>query len=189
MYSIVDSNHDSLSEPSSSATRGGRALNQLGDRLLPSTGVSGLPCTRADGTDCAASRRTSQVTPEARRKGVADTVEMQEAVRKDGYQLQIKDIGGSKCTTVVQPPNPKYPQGTVLIQTACHLEKGPYFVTVAVQPVGSRDVLPMEKVASLAEKAHHVCQRSDQPATSSTSFVSMPPLLPVLPLTPTLRVA
>ena len=33
---------------------GGRALNQLGDRLSPTTGVPGLPCMRADGTGCAA---------------------------------------------------------------------------------------------------------------------------------------
>ena len=35
---------------------GGRALNQLGGRLSPTTGVPGLPCMRADGTGCAASR-------------------------------------------------------------------------------------------------------------------------------------
>ena len=36
--------------------RGGRALNPLGDRIPPTTGSTGLPCVRADGTGCAASR-------------------------------------------------------------------------------------------------------------------------------------
>ena len=47
-------NHDSFSELP--LYKGGRALNQEGDRLSPTTGVAGLPCMRADGTGCSASR-------------------------------------------------------------------------------------------------------------------------------------
>jgi len=47
-------NHDSFSELP--LHKGGRALNQLADRLSPTTGLAGLPCMRADGTGCAASR-------------------------------------------------------------------------------------------------------------------------------------
>jgi hypothetical protein len=56
MYSISTANHDSQFELPSCATRGGRALNQLADRISPTTGVTGLPCMRAGETGCAASR-------------------------------------------------------------------------------------------------------------------------------------
>jgi hypothetical protein len=42
--------------PNSLLYEGGRALNQLGDRRSPTTGPAGLPCMRADGAGCAASR-------------------------------------------------------------------------------------------------------------------------------------
>jgi hypothetical protein len=111
-------------------------------------------CSEAVGTwNLSIKYSTSQVTPEARKKGLANTIEMQEAMRKDGYQVQTKDITGSKCSTIVEPANAKHPEATALVQTACLLEKGPYFVSVTVRPTRSRDLFPMEKLAALAEKA------------------------------------
>jgi hypothetical protein len=111
-------------------------------------------CSEAVGTwNLSIKYSTSQVTPEARKKGLATAIEMQEAMRKDGYQVQTKNISGSKCSTIVEPASAKHPEATVLVQTACQLEKGPYFVSITVRPTRSRDLFPMEKVAALAEKA------------------------------------
>src|SRR5437762_4799144 len=47
MYAILPSDHDLFSDLPVLLQRGGRALNQLADRLSPTTGVTGLPCMRA----------------------------------------------------------------------------------------------------------------------------------------------
>src|SRR6266699_2805878 len=47
MYAILTSDHDLFSDLPVLLQRGGRALNQLADRLSPTTGLTGLPCMRA----------------------------------------------------------------------------------------------------------------------------------------------
>jgi hypothetical protein len=96
---------------------------------------------------------TSQVTAEARQRALAIAKDAQDSMRKQGFEVQTKDINRSKCTTIVEPPNPKGPPGPGMPQTACLREKGGYFVSITVAADGSSEVVSMEKVAGLTEKA------------------------------------
>jgi hypothetical protein len=95
---------------------------------------------------------TSPVTPDAKKRGLAESQEMQQAIRGMGYQVQTKDVGSSHCTTVL-PPGNATPSASASIGTTCVREQGPYFVSVAVGATASGDLIPMERVATLAEKA------------------------------------
>ncbi|HEY6250606.1 MAG TPA: hypothetical protein VI685_11650, partial [Candidatus Angelobacter sp.] len=74
-----------------------------------------------------------------------------DGLRKQGYQVQAKEVGGSQCFTVLPPDSSKYT--SVLVGTSCGREKGPYSVSVKVGATGPNDVASMEKVAALTEKA------------------------------------
>ena len=142
------------------ATIGGQVTHPLGretpyreNSQIDHDGVL-YECSEGVGTwNVSVKYSTSQVTAEARKAGLVRTIEMQDAMRKDGYQVQTKDINGSKCSVIVESANPNHPEANVLIQTACQLEKGLYFVSITVRPIGSRVPISMEKVASLAGKA------------------------------------
>ena len=77
--------------------------------------------------------------------------EQNDRYRKQGYQIQERELSGSRCATTVPPggaKNPVPPPGT-----SCERDKGPYHIIVSVQATGANDLVPMEKVASLVEKA------------------------------------
>lgn len=76
---------------------------------------------------------------------------MQDRLRKQGYQVQTKEMSGSQCYTVLPPAGEKYT--SVLVGTSCGREKGPYSVAVKVGATGPNDVASMEKVAALTQKA------------------------------------
>lgn len=77
--------------------------------------------------------------------------QMQDGLRKQGYQVQAKEVSGSQCFTVLPPDSSKYT--SVLVGTSCGREKGPYSVAVKVGATGPNNVASMEKVAALTEKA------------------------------------
>jgi hypothetical protein len=70
---------------------------------------------------------------------------------KEGYQIQVKDLSGSLCSTMLQPASSK--DTLKIVGTNCGRDKGPYHVLVIVDATGPNDLISMEKVAALAEKA------------------------------------
>ena len=95
---------------------------------------------------------TSEVTAEARKKAEAVGKDGLAAMQKLGYQVQIKEVGGSHCTTLLPFAGAK---GNELLPvgTTCVLEKGAHFVSIQVSGTSSGDVLPAERAAQLTEKA------------------------------------
>ena len=93
---------------------------------------------------------TSGGAAESKKKAEAVAKDAQKVMENLGYQVQFNDVGGSHCTTLLPFAGAK---GNELIPvgTTCVLEKGEYFVSIQVS--GTNDVLPAEKVATLAEKA------------------------------------
>jgi hypothetical protein len=90
---------------------------------------------------------TLQVTEEGKKLAQ----EQEDRFRKEGYQIQKKELNGSRCATRIPPGTAK---GNGLApQTSCEREKGPYQVIVAVEMTGANDLISMERVASLVEKA------------------------------------
>jgi hypothetical protein len=77
--------------------------------------------------------------------------ESQDHLRKEGYQIQVKDLNGSLCSTMLQPASSK--DTLKIVGTNCGRDKGPYHVLVIVGATGPNDLISMEKVAALAEKA------------------------------------
>lgn len=88
---------------------------------------------------------TLQVTEEGKKLGQ----EMQDRLRKQGYDIENKDVGGSHCSTMVPPSGSK----SSLVGTDCWRDKGSSHVAVKVGATGANDLFPMEKVAALVEKA------------------------------------
>ena len=96
---------------------------------------------------------TAITATEARRGAVdkAKQKDAQQTGRNLGLQVQFKDGGASHCTTLFLPDGAK--DRTPATGTACSLLKGGYLVGVDVSGTSSGEVLPAEKVATLAEKA------------------------------------
>jgi hypothetical protein len=96
----------------------------------------------------------SPVTAQGKKFAETGARNAEEELRNQGYQIQNKDVNGSRCTTLLPPANSK---ATVvdesMLGTACVREKGPYVVSITVSATSQSDLLPMEKVASLVEKA------------------------------------
>jgi hypothetical protein len=90
---------------------------------------------------------TLQVTEEGKKQ----QQELTERLRKQGYQIQEKELNGSRCATRVPPGSVK--GSGLALETSCGREKGPYQVIVAVDVTGANDLVSLEKVASLTEKA------------------------------------
>jgi hypothetical protein len=74
--------------------------------------------------------------------------------RKEGYQIQKKELNGLRCATTIPPSGVKdLPPNRPLGGTECERAKGPYHVLITVEATGASDLLPLEKVAALVEKA------------------------------------
>jgi hypothetical protein len=94
----------------------------------------------------------SAVTAEGKRFAEAGAKGAESALREQGFQVQAKDIGGSRCMTIV-PPAGSTSVDPDRLGTNCVRETGPNVVSVTVGLIGAVDPVPMEKVAALAEKA------------------------------------
>ncbi len=78
-------------------------------------------------------------------------MELTNRLRNQGYQIQERELNGSRCATRIPPGGAK---GAGLApQTSCERERGPYQVIVAVDVTGANDLVSLEKVALLVEKA------------------------------------
>jgi hypothetical protein len=73
---------------------------------------------------------------------------VQDQLRKAGYQIQIKEVSGSHCSTMLLPAG-----NGALVGTNCWRNKGTSHIAVKVGATGQNDLLPMERVAALVDKA------------------------------------
>lgn len=96
---------------------------------------------------------TAPVTAEGKRFAETGAKGAESALHEEGYQVQAKEIRGSRCMTILPPAGSKSTADTARLGTNCTREKGPYVVSITIGPAGSGDALSMEKVAALAEKA------------------------------------
>jgi hypothetical protein len=92
---------------------------------------------------------TGQVTAEGKRLGENKTKASVEVLMKEGYKIDKKDFGSMKCSTMVAPTQ----QAMKLFSTTCGTEKGRMWVTVSASASGQSDLVPMEKIKTLAENA------------------------------------
>jgi hypothetical protein len=90
---------------------------------------------------------TLAVTEEAKRLAQ----EQRERYGRQGYQIQEREFGSARCATTVLQAGAK--DTFEVLGTSCERQKGPYHVIVAVGTTGPNDIVPMENVASLVEKA------------------------------------
>lgn len=77
--------------------------------------------------------------------------EQRERYGKQGYRIQERELGGSRCATIVLQAGAKDTFG--IEGTSCERQEGPYHIIVVVGATGPNDIVPMGNVASLAEKA------------------------------------
>jgi hypothetical protein len=72
-----------------------------------------------------------------------------EAVKKMGAQVDVKTSGGITCITTVPPANlAQYGYGTTCTVTS----KAPLFAVIEVTSKTQKDMVPMEKLRTIAEK-------------------------------------
>jgi hypothetical protein len=95
---------------------------------------------------------TTGISEEGKKQGADISNDAQKWMRDQGYQIQVKEVNGSRCTTILPFAGAK---GNELLPvgTTCVLKKGAYMVSIAVSATGSSDVVSMEKLATLADKA------------------------------------
>ncbi len=87
---------------------------------------------------------TLQVTGEEKKQ----EQDVQDRLRKAGYQIQTKDVSGAHCSIMLLTAGK-----SSLMGTDCWRDKGPSHVAVKVGATGQSDLMPMEKIAALVEKA------------------------------------
>jgi hypothetical protein len=95
---------------------------------------------------------TAAVTASGKQFAEAGARGAESALREQGFQVQAKEVGGSRCMTILPPAGSRSVDADRL-GTNCVRETGPYVVSVTVGLIGAVDPVPMEKVAALAEKA------------------------------------
>jgi hypothetical protein len=93
---------------------------------------------------------TLPVTPDGKRLAQ----ERRDRLLKAGYRIQEKELNAARCSTTVPPRSATaaLPPPQPLTGTECQREKLPYHIVITVEAIGASDLVPMEKVAPLAEK-------------------------------------
>jgi hypothetical protein len=94
----------------------------------------------------------SAVTAAGKRFAEAGAKGAESALKEQGFQVQAKEIGGSRCMTI-RPPAGSTSVDPDRLGTNCVRETASNVVSVTVGLIGAVDAVPMEKVAALAEKA------------------------------------
>ncbi|MBZ5535028.1 MAG: hypothetical protein LAO31_03655 [Acidobacteriia bacterium] len=92
---------------------------------------------------------TGSVTTEGKKQREHKIKASEETLISEGYKVDKKDFGNMKCSTMVPPAQQTVKQ----FSTTCRTRKGPMFVTVSSSASGQDDLVPMEKISTLAEKA------------------------------------
>jgi hypothetical protein len=94
---------------------------------------------------------TQPVTPEGRKRGEERARLAQEKLRTSGYTIKEKDFGDLKCWTMQPPANQK--EGFSVFGTNCGGTRGDYFYSVSISATGAGDLIPIEKLKAVADKA------------------------------------
>jgi hypothetical protein len=94
---------------------------------------------------------TRPVTPEGRKRAEARVERSQEKLRKEGYAIDARDFGNVKCWTMAAPPADT--SATAMFGTNCGGTKGDYFFAVLVSGARKSDIIPVEKLKALVDKA------------------------------------
>lgn len=92
---------------------------------------------------------TRSVTAEGKKQSENRIKASQEALMSEGYKVNKKDFGSIKCSTM-EPPAQQVVKNS---STVCRTEKGPMFVSVTASASGPTELVSMDKVKTLAEKA------------------------------------
>jgi hypothetical protein len=92
---------------------------------------------------------TAPVTAEGKKQGERQIKASEETLMQEGYKVDKKDFGSLKCSTLVAPAQ----QAVKQFSTTCGTEKGRMFVTISASASGEGDLIPMEKIKTLAEMA------------------------------------
>lgn len=77
--------------------------------------------------------------------------EQRDRYRKEGYQIKETELSGSRCVTTVPPGRAKNferPPGT-----SCERDKAAYHILVSVETTSANDLVPIERVLALVDKA------------------------------------
>lgn len=93
---------------------------------------------------------TQPATAEGKKRGEAKGKAAMEKMRKTGYIIEERAFGEIKCFTILPRSNKP---GPAYVVTSCGVAKGRYFFSLSVSPQSAKDVLPIEKLKPLAEKA------------------------------------
>jgi hypothetical protein len=94
---------------------------------------------------------TRPVTPEGRKRAEARVDASEEKLRREGYAIDARDFGNVKCWTMAAPPADT--SATAMFGTNCRGTKGDYFFSITVSGARKTDIIPMEKLKALADKA------------------------------------
>jgi hypothetical protein len=104
---------------------------------------------KMDGRSVSLVYSTKSVTVEGKKQRENKISTSQEALISEGYKVDKKDFGNMRCSTMAPPAQ----QAVKQFSTTCGTEKGRMFVTVSASASGQDDLVPMEKIKTLAEKA------------------------------------
>ena len=94
---------------------------------------------------------TQRVTPEGRRRGEANVKAAEEKLLKAGYSIESKEFGSVRCWTMLPPPGDK--SGLTVFGTNCSGTKGDYFYSISISATGKTDLIPIERLKALADRA------------------------------------
>jgi hypothetical protein len=94
---------------------------------------------------------TQPVTPEGRRRGEAKVKAAEDKLVKAGYKIETKEFGGVRCWTMLPPPADT--PGHAVFGSNCGGTKGDYFYSISISATGKNDLIPIEKLKALADKA------------------------------------
>jgi hypothetical protein len=94
---------------------------------------------------------TQPVTPEGRRRGEAKAKESEEKLLKAGYSIESKEFGSVPCWTMLPPPGDK--SSFAVFGSNCGGTKGDYFYSISISATGKADLVPIERLKALTDKA------------------------------------
>jgi hypothetical protein len=96
---------------------------------------------------------TQPATAEGKKRGEAKTKAAVEKLRTMGYIIEERAFGEIKCSAILPPKSNKPGAASFGNVTSCGGAKGRYFFSLSVSTQSAKDVLPIEKLKPLAEKA------------------------------------
>jgi hypothetical protein len=94
---------------------------------------------------------TQPVTREGKRRGEAKVKAAEEKLLAAGYRIESKEFGSVRCWTMLPPPSDKSALG--VFGSNCGGTKGDYFYSISISATGESDLIPIERLKALADRA------------------------------------